>query len=110
LVRVDSAGSGPEPPERALTDLAHTEAESPRGVSNAASRLIVDPRLGDRGVVALVQRDDRGAPPPGYGMVVNTTWTLAALFDRAPQRSAIDSAGLTRLDSLSLEVRSASGD
>src|SRR4029450_865257 len=35
LVRVDSAGSGPEPPERALTDLAHTEAESPRGVSDA---------------------------------------------------------------------------
>jgi signal transduction histidine kinase len=110
LARVDSGPVVPQPTEGTLIDLAGREAESPRGVSNAASRLIVDSRLGDRGIVALVQRDDRGVPLAVYGMVVNETATLATLFDRAPQRSAIDSAGLTRLDSLSLEVRSLSGD
>jgi signal transduction histidine kinase len=57
-----------------------------------------------------VQRDDRGEPLAVYGMVVAADETLAALFSHNPHRSAIDSAGLTRLDSLSYEVRTAGGE
>lgn len=92
-----------------LADLARVESREPRGASTASSRLVVDPRLGDDAIVALVQRDERGAPLAVYGIVVNARETLAALFSASPHRSAIDSAGLTRLDSLSYEVRMRDG-
>jgi signal transduction histidine kinase len=111
VARADTAPAGAPPPsDSALAAVARDEVNAPRGMSNASSRLIVDPRVGDRGVVALVQRDDRGAPLAVYGMVVDTRKTLATLFAHAPQHSPIDSAGLTRLDSLSLEVRTATGE
>jgi signal transduction histidine kinase len=103
---VDSTRAGTLPPEAALAAIARDEASTRRVMSNSSSHLVVDRRLGDQGVVALVQRDDRGTPVAVYGMVVDPRATLAAIFDRAKDRSAIDSAGLTRLDSLSLEVRS----
>ncbi len=110
IVRVDtSLGENSVPPDSALGAIARDEASAPRGSSNAASRLIVDPRAKDRGIVALVQRDDRGSPLAVYGMVVDTRETLATLFALGPRHSAVDSAGLTQLDSLSLEVRTADG-
>ena len=107
---VDSAATSTTDPDHAiLAEIARGEAEGVRTISNSASHLIADARLGASGVVALVQRDDRGTTLAVYGMVVNTRDAIAALFDRAPQRSAIDSAGLARLDSLSLEVRTVGG-
>jgi signal transduction histidine kinase len=106
VANVDSATAAHVPPESTVVAIARDEAAAPRTVSNSSSHLIVDPRLGDQGMVALVQRDDRGTPVAVYGMVVDRRGTLAALFDRTPDRSAIASTGLTRLDSLSLEVRS----
>ena len=92
-----------------LARLARVESREPRGVSNASSRLVVHDQLGDDAVVTLVQRDDRGTPLAVYGIVVKKAETLAALFSRGPHQSAIDSAGLTRLDSLSYEVRTTDG-
>ncbi|HUQ84625.1 MAG TPA: HAMP domain-containing sensor histidine kinase [Gemmatimonadaceae bacterium] len=106
IVAIDSAASAPS--ADVLAELARAELAAPRTVSNSASHFVADARLGDRSVVTLVQRDDRGAALGVYGMVVETSDALAALFAR-PQRSAIDSAGLTQLDSLSLEVRGAGG-
>jgi len=90
-----------------LQEIARAESQAPRGVSNASSRFIADQRLGDRSIVALVQRDDRGTALAVYGMLVDTRETLGAAFARGAGHSAIDSAGLTRLDSLSLEVTTA---
>jgi signal transduction histidine kinase len=97
-------------PDSVLIELARTASREPRAASNAASRLVVDPRLRDDALVALVQRDERGAALAVYGIVVKAEETLAALFSRNPHRSAIDSVGLTRLDSLSYEVRTPSGE
>jgi signal transduction histidine kinase len=110
VVRVDTAGGAAAPSDGTLAAVVRTEADAPRAISNASSRLIVDPRLGNRGVVALVQRDDRGTALAVYGMVVDRKETLAMLFAQTPQHSAIDSAGLARLDSLSLEVHTDSGE
>ena len=111
VVPVDSTqGSSGAPAERVLSEVARAEAESPRAVSNASSHFVADSRLGARGVVALVQRDERGAPLAVYGMIVDRREALAALFGHKPPHAAIDSAGLTRLDSLSLEVRSPDGE
>ena len=114
IVAVDTMGIAgtPDsaPPSAVLADLARQESNASRAVSNAASHIVADPRLGRRSIVSLTQRDDRGNALAVYGMVVETRGALGALFARPPQRSAIDSAGLTRLDSLSLEVRSADGE
>ena len=110
MVAVDSARRDAPLDERVLADLAGAESNAPRTNSNAAARLAADARLGTHSVVMLVQRDDPGNALAVYGMVVNTRDALSALFERAPQRSAIDSAGLTRLDSLSLEVRTVTGE
>ena len=109
VARVDSTRSSAMPPDSTLAAIAREEFGAPRMMSNSSSHLVADRRLGDQGVVALVQRDDRGTPVAVYGMVVDTRPTLAAIFDRTPDRSAIDSTGLTRLDSLSLEVRNRDG-
>jgi signal transduction histidine kinase len=106
----DSAASAAAVDAQVLSAIARRESETVRTISSSSSRLISDPRLGMSGVVALVQRDDRGTAVAVYGMVVNIREVLAALFDRSPHRSAIDSAGLTQLDSLSLEVRRVNGD
>jgi len=106
VVRGDTA---PPRPDSLLARLAREESLEPRGASNASSRLIVDEQLGDDAVVTLVQRDDRGTTLAVYGIVVNKAATLAALFSRGAHRAAIDSAGLTRLDSLSYEVRTTDG-
>lgn len=98
------------PLDAVLIDLLRRESREPRGTSNATSRLVPDRRLGDSALVTLVQRDDRGDPLAVYGMVVAAGETLATLFSHNPHRSAIDSAGLTRLDSLSYEVRTAGGE
>jgi signal transduction histidine kinase len=108
VAAVDSGAGSPS--ATVLADLARAELAAPRGVSNSASHLVTDPRLVDHSVVTLVQRDDRGSALAAYGMVVDTRGALGALFARAPQQSAVDSAGLTRLDSQSLEVRSPSGE
>ena len=92
-------------PARVLADLARSEADVARGVSNAAARLVSDARLGDRMSVILVQRDDHGTAVGVYGMLVETRDTFASLFSRMPHRAPMDSGGLTQLDSLSLEVR-----
>ena len=105
IATVDSTRSATVPAEATIAAIAREESAAPRVMSNASSHLLVDRRIGDEGIVVLVQRDDRGTPVAVYGMVVDTRATLAALFDRTPDRSAIASAGLTRLDSLSLEVR-----
>jgi signal transduction histidine kinase len=110
IAAVDSQARSTGPNERILTEIARREAEADRAISNSASRIIADDRLGANGVVALVQRDDRGTALAVYGMVANMHDALSALFERSPQRSAIDSAGLTRLDSLSLEVRAVNGE
>ena len=110
IVPVESASNTGRPDPAVLTDLARIEATAARAVSNSASHLIADDRLGDRSIVTLVQRDDRGTSLAVYGMVVETRGALAALFARPPQRSAIDSAGLTRLDSLSLEIQGPNGE
>jgi len=110
IAAVDSQARSAGPDERILTEIARREAEADRAISNSASRIIADDRLGTNGVVALVQRDDRGTALAVYGMVANMHDALSALFERSPQRSAIDSAGLTRLDSLSLEVRAVNGE
>ena len=88
-----------------LFELARTESREPRGMSNASSRFVADPRLGNDAIVALVQRDDRGAALAVYGIVVNAGATLSRLFRHGPHSTAIDSAGLTRVDSLSYEIR-----
>ena len=89
-----------------LSELARTESREPRGVSNASSRFVADPRLGNDAIVALVQRDDRGAALAVYGIVVNAGATLSRLFiSHGRHSTAIDSAGLTRVDSLSYEIR-----
>ena len=106
----ESETTGKAAPDSLLAELARRESREPRGVSNATSRLVVDPALGESALVALVQRDDRGTPLAVYGTVVTTDATLASLFSRNPHRSAIDSAGLTRLDSLSYEVRTPDGE
>jgi signal transduction histidine kinase len=103
---VDSARVIAVPPDATIAAIAGDEAGGPRTMSNSSSHLIVDNRLGNEGIVTHVQRDDRGTPVAVYGMVVDTRATLAALFDLTPDRSAVASAGLTKLDSLSLEVRS----
>jgi signal transduction histidine kinase len=105
IVAVDSASNTGRPEPGVLTDLARIEAATSRAASNSASHLITDDRLGGRSIVTLVQRDERGTSLAVYGMVVDTRGALAALFARPPQRSALDSVGLTRLDSLSLEIR-----
>ena len=114
IVAVDTMGTAGAadgaPPSAVLADLARQESNASRTVSNAASHIVADPRIGRRSIVSLAQRDDRGNALAVYGMVVETRGALAALFARPPQRSAIDSAGLTRLDSLSLEVRRAGGE
>ena len=114
VIAIDSTGiaayQGTPASPVALADLARTESQSSRAVSNASSHLIADPRLGSRSVVTLVQREDHGTALAVYGMVVETRGALAALFARPPQHSAIDSAGLARLDSLSLEIRGVGGE
>ena len=110
VVAVDSASDASRPDSVALADLARVEAATSRTVSNSSSHLIADDRLDDRSIVTLVQRDDRGTALAVYGMVVETRGALAALFARPPQRSALDSVGLTRLDSLSLEIRDRNGE
>jgi signal transduction histidine kinase len=92
-----------------LGGIARTEANGPRGASSASSQLIVDPRLGDRAALVLVQRDERGEPVAVYGAVVDTRATLGTLFAAQGPHSHMDSAGLTRLDSLSLEVSTSQG-
>lgn len=92
-------------PADGLSDLARTESDFARGVSNAAARVVTDARLGDRMAVLLVQRDDHGTAVGVYGMIVDTRDTFANLFARMPHRAPMDSSGLTQLDSLSLEVR-----
>ena len=109
MAPVDSTRALSVPADSTLAAIARAEAAAPRLMSNAASHIVVDRRLGDESVVALVQRDDRGTPVAVYGMIVDTRTTLAAIFNRTRDRSAIDSTGLTRLDSLSLEVRTADG-
>ena len=88
-----------------LFELARTESREPRGTSNASSRFLVDPRLGNDAIVALVQRDERGIALAVYGIVVNAGETLSRLFSHGQHSTAIDSAGLTRVDSLSYEIR-----
>jgi len=110
IASVDSATAAAlEADATVLGGIARTEANGPRGTSNAASRLIVDPRLDDRGVVALVQRDERGDPVAVYGAVVDTRATLGKLFAASGPHSHMDSAGINRLDSLSLEVSTPAG-
>jgi signal transduction histidine kinase len=93
-----------------IAEIARSEGDAPRGSSNASSRLIADRRLRDSAVVALVQRDERGSTVAVYGTLVHTGETLGALFAGGGSHSPIDSAGLTRLDSLSLEVGTSDGD
>ena len=108
LAAVDSATAAAlEADTSVLGGIARTEANGPRGTSNAASRLIIDPRLDDRGVVALVQRDERGDPVAVYGAVVETRATLGKLFAASGPHSHMDSAGINRLDSLSLQISTA---
>ena len=110
LAAVDSGRAAEvEADTAALGGVARTEANGPRGTSNAASRLIVDPRLGDRGVVVLVQRDERGDPVAVFGAVVDTRAMLGKLFAMAGPHSHLESAGLDRRDSLSLEVSTPAG-
>ena len=106
VVRGDTT---PPAPDSLLASVARAESLEPRGASNASSRLVVDEQLGEDAVVTLVQRDDRGMALAVYGIVVKKAATLATLFNRGAHRGAIDSAGLTRLDSLSYEVRTADG-
>jgi signal transduction histidine kinase len=108
-VEEDARPVASAPPDSLLAELAQAESRQPRGTTTASSRLVVDPRLGDKSVVLLVQRDDPGDALAVYGIVVDTRETLTALFAHGPPRSAIDSAGLTRLDSLSFEVRATAG-
>lgn len=110
IVPVDTSAITAAAPDQAiLAQIARGEAASIRTISTSSSRIIPDARLGANSVVTLVQRDGRGSTIAVYGMVVNTRDALAALFGRAPQHSAIDSAGLAQLDSLSLEVRAVGG-
>ena len=104
LVPVDSVATS-KISTSTLGELARTELLAPRTASNSASHIVSDARLGEQGVVMLVQRDDRGTALAVYGMVVQMRDALGALFARPLHRSAIDSAGLARLDSLSIEVR-----
>ena len=99
----------PAATDSVLTGLARVESREPRGASNASSHLVVDERLGDDAAITLVQRDERGTALAVYGVVVNKAATLAALLSRGAHGSAIDSAGLTRLDSLSYEVTTTDG-
>jgi signal transduction histidine kinase len=92
-------------PVDVLAELAGTESDFARGVSNAAARIVTDARLGDRMSVLLVQRNDHGTTVGVYGMLVDTRETFASLFARMPHRATVDSGSLTQLDSLSLEVR-----
>ena len=111
VVPVDTTrGGDPAPSDSLLANLARAEAQTPRGISSASSRLITDPRLGKRGVLALAQHDDRAELTAIYGMVVDTRESLATLFQHALPRAAIDSAGLAQLDSLSLEITSPTGE
>jgi signal transduction histidine kinase len=110
VAAVDQTATVTAPPVDALVAIATKEAEAPRAASNSASHLVVDTRLGTRSVVALVQRDDRGAPLAVYGAVVDTRETLAALFARPPGHVPNDPAGLASLDSLSLRVTSPAGE
>jgi signal transduction histidine kinase len=107
---VDQTATAAAPPTEALVAIATKEAEAPRAASNSASHLVVDARLGNRSVVAMVQRDDRGAPLAVYGAVVDTRETLATLFAHAPGHAPNDPAGLASLDSLSLRVTTPAGD
>ena len=110
IVAVDGASTAAAPTRTVLAELASAESQASRAVSNSSSHLIADERLGGQSIVTLVQRDDRGTALAVYGMVVETRGALGALFARPPQRSAIDSAGLARLDSLSLEIRGRNGE
>ena len=110
VVSVDSARREPPGEAAVVAELLRAESQQPRGASNASSHLVVDRRLGDQSLLALVQRDDRGAALAVYGVLVDMRETLAAVFARPAHHSAIDSAGLTRLDSLSLEVTAPSGE
>jgi signal transduction histidine kinase len=102
---VDSGG--PSAPTTVIADLARTESDFARGVSNAAARIVADARLGDRMSVMLVQRDDHGTAVGVYGMLVDTGDTFSTLFAPMAHHSPLESGGLTQLDSLSLEVRGA---
>lgn len=111
VLRVDTTRTaGNAPADSLLATLARAEAATPRAMASASSHLVTDARLGANGVIALPQRDDRGNLVAIYGMVVDTRGTLGILFDHTPPRAAIDSAGLTRLDSLSLEVTTPGGE
>ena len=110
VATVDRVGSDGVPVDTAaLAGIARTAAGGPRGVSNAASQLVVDPRLGDRSVVVLVQRDERGDALAAYGAVVDTRATFAALFDTSGPHSHGEPAGFNRIDSLSLQVTTQAG-
>jgi signal transduction histidine kinase len=109
VLPVDTSAITAAPDQAILAQIARGEAETVRTISTSSSRIIPDTRLGANSAVTLVQRDDRGSTIAVYGMLVNTHDALAALFGRAPQRTAIDSAGLAQLDSLSLEVRAVGG-
>ena len=97
------------PSDSALAGIARDEATMRTVSANAASRLIVDPRSDRTAIVALVQRDDRGNPITVFGMVVDRTPTFQSLFATSTGHSVPNSTGLARLDSLSLEIRSATG-
>ena len=99
IVSVDTAGRASAGDTAVVAELLRGESQSPRGASNASSRLVVDRRLGDQSVVSLVQRDDRGAALAVYGMLVDTRETLAAVFARpcAPFRDRFRRAHASRL-------------
>jgi signal transduction histidine kinase len=92
-----------------LGGLASTAADGPRGETTAASRLIIDPRLRDRSIVALVQRDERGQALAVYGAIIDTRAAFAALLATTGPHAHGDPAGPIRLDSMTVQVSTPAG-
>ncbi|MEO8449247.1 MAG: HAMP domain-containing sensor histidine kinase [Gemmatimonadota bacterium] len=96
-------------PASALADLARRELDRARAKPGSLIHLIAGPTLGGNAVVTFVQHDDSGAVVAVYGLVAGARETLRTLFVHEPAHwSAVDSnAVLVRLDTLSIEVRTA---
>ena len=87
-----------------LTELALNAARQGR------VHLATDSRLGDRVLVTETELDSAGAPVVVSGLVARGGVVGRVLFAGMLARPPVDSArGLVRLDSLSLEVRTADG-
>lgn len=96
-----------------LAELARTEAARPERGRNAGPSIhvLTEPRLGDRALVSLTDRDASGRGVTVSGLVSRARDVAALLFrqDSFPAIAADSMSRFARLDSMSLLVSSAQG-